>query len=165
MTRPPWPPVAIRLLILDVDGTLTDGGMYFAADGQIMKRFDVYDGLGIVGLQRAGVEVALISGDSSPIIRARAERLGIHAVMTGHEDKADVVRRLLDERGLSPDQALYMGDDVNDLPAMAEVSHSAAPANAVPQVKQAVDYVATNSGGCGAVREVCDLIAASLAEQ
>ena len=165
MTESAWPPGPIKLLILDVDGTLTDGGLYFNAEGQAMKRFDVQDGLGLVRLQEAGVEVALVSADTSPIVRVRAEKLGIRAVFAGCDDKVDVVRRLLEERGLSPDEALYMGDDVTDLAAMSEVGNSAAPASAVAEVREAVDYVATKSGGHGAVREVCDLILAQLAEE
>ena len=147
MPEPTWPPATIKLLILDVDGTMTDGAMYFSADGQVLKRFHVHDGLGIVRLQKAGVEVALISGDGSPIVRARAEMLGIRAAVIGCEDKAEVVRRLMAERELSPEQVLYMGDDVNDLCAFGEVGHTAAPANAVEEVKQAAGHITTRRGG------------------
>ena len=165
MTESAWPPKPIKLLILDVDGTLTDGGLYFSVDGQAMKRFDVQDGLGLVRLQEAGVEVALVSADTSAIVPARAEKLGIRAVFTGCGDKADVVRRLLEERDLSPAEALYRGDDVPDVAAMAEVGHPATPASAMAEVREAVDYVTTKSGGHGAVREVCDLILAQGAEE
>ena len=165
MTSTPWPPGPIKLLILDVDGTLTDGGVYFSAEGQALKRFDVHDGLGLVRLQEAGVEVALVTADSSPIAQARAAKLGIRAVFTGCRDKAEVVRRLLEERDLRPEEALYMGDDVSDLGAMAEVGNSAAPASAMVEVCEAADYVTAKSGGHGAVREVCDLILARLAQE
>ena len=150
MTDATWPPSEIKLLLLDVDGTLTDG--------QAMKRFDVQDGLGLVRLQRAGVEVVLISADRSPIIHMRAQKLGIRAVIDGCQDKSQAVRMLLEERELDPSTALYMGDDITDLGAMAEVGHSAAPASAVEAVREAADYVTASSGGHGAVREVCDLI-------
>ncbi len=165
MTSMPWPPGPIKLLILDVDGTLTDGGVYFSAEGQAMKRFNVHDGLGLVRLQDAGVEVAVVTAGNSPITQARAETLGIRAVFSRCRDKAEVVRRLLEERELSPDEVLYMGDDVSDLGAMAGVGNSAAPASAIAEVCEAADYVTTKTGGHGAVREVCDLILARLAEE
>jgi len=158
MSETRWPPHEIKLLLLDVDGTLTDGGLYFTAEGQAMKRFDVHDGLGLIRLQQAGVEVVIISADRSPIIRMRAQKLGIRAVIDGCQDKGKAVRMLLEERELDPSQALYMGDDITDLVAMAEVGHSAAPANAVEAVCEAADYVTARDGGHGAVREVCDLI-------
>ncbi len=163
MIKSAFPTRPIKLLILDVDGTLTDGGLYFAAQGLAMKRFDVHDGLGLVRLQEAGVEVALVSADASPITRARADKLGIRAVFTGCGDKADVVQRLLEERDLTAEQAVYMGDDVTDLAAMSKVGNSAAPASAMAEVCEAADYVTTKTGGHGAVREVCDLIIARLA--
>ena len=165
MSETGWPPNEIKLLLLDVDGTLTDGGLYFTGEGQAMKRFDVQDGLGLVRLQRAGVEVVLISADRSPIIHMRAQKLGIRAVIDGCQDKGQAVRMLLEERDLEPSAALYMGDDITDLEAMAEVGHSAAPASAVEAVREAADYVTDNSGGQGAVREVCDLIMNCLGKQ
>jgi len=158
MNETGWPPHEVKLLLLDVDGTLTDGGLYFTGEGQAMKRFDVHDGLGLVRLQRAGVEVIIISADRSPIIRMRAQKLGIRAVIDGCQDKGQAVRMLLEERELDPSVALYMGDDITDLAAMAEVGYSAAPANAVEAVRESADYVTGSSGGHGAVREVCDLI-------
>ncbi len=165
MSETGWPPNEIKLLMLDVDGTLTDGGLYFTGEGQAMKRFDVQDGLGLARLQRAGVEVVIISADRSPIIRARAQRLGIRAALEGCQDKGEAVRLLLEERKLKPSAALYMGDDIKDLAAMAEVGHSAAPANAVEAVREAADYVTTRGGGHGAVREVCDLIMKRIEKQ
>ena len=165
MNETGWPPNEIKLLLLDVDGTLTDGGLYFTGEGQAMKRFDVHDGLGLVRLQRAGVEVVIISADRSPIIHMRAQKLGIRAVLDGCQDKGQAVRMLLEERDLDPSAAVYMGDDVTDLEAMAEVGHSAAPASAVEAVREAADYVTTRGGGHGAVREVCDLIINRLGEQ
>ena len=162
MNQPDWPGGPIRILILDVDGTLTDGGMYYSAEGLALKRFDVKDGLGLVLLQQAGVAVALVSNDQSPITVTRARKLGIESVELGCEDKGRAVRQLLGQRGLRPEQACYMGDDVTDLPALAEVGHSAAPADAVPEVLAAVEHVTSAGGGRGAVREVSDLIRAAL---
>jgi len=165
MNETGWPPNEIKLLLLDVDGTLTDGGLYFTGEGQAMKRFDVHDGLGLVRLQRAGVEVVIISADRSPIIHMRAQKLGIRAVIDGCQDKGKAVRMLLEERELDPSVALYMGDDITDLEAMAEAGHSAAPANAAEAVQEVADYVTTRGGGHGAVREVCDLIMGCLGKR
>ena len=165
MNETGWLPNEIKLLLLDVDGTLTDGGLYLTGEGPAMKRFDVHDGLGLVRLQRAGVEVVLISADRSPITHMRAQKLGIRAVIDGCQDKSQAVRILLEERELDPSSAMYMGDDITDLEAMAEVGHSAAPGSAVAAVREAVDYVTTRGGGHGAVREVCDLIMTCLGKQ
>lgn len=158
MNQPDWPGGPLKILILDVDGTLTDGGMYYSAEGLVMKRFDVKDGLGLVFLQQAGVEVAILSADQSPITATRARKLGIERVELGCADKGGAIRRLLEERGLLPEQACYMGDDVTDLLAFGEVGHTAAPADAVVEVRDAAEYVTSALGGRGAVREVCDLI-------
>ena len=157
-----WPGQPIRVLLLDVDGTLTDGGMYFSADGLVMKRFDVKDGLGIRLLQAVGVEVALISAVDSPVTLARARHLRIEHVVMACRDKARAVREVLRQRELAPGQACYMGDDLTDLPAFAEVGHPVAPADSVPEVRAAAQYVTRAAAGHGAVREVCDLIRAAL---
>ncbi len=162
MNKPDWPSGPIMILMLDVDGTLTDGGMYYSAEGLGMKRFDVKDGLGLVRLREAGVEVAIISADESPITATRARKLGIERVELGCDDKGCTVRQILAERRMAPERACYMGDDVTDLSAFREVGHPAAPADAVPQVLAAAKYVASAPGGRGAVREVCDLILAAL---
>lgn len=160
MSTANWPPQAVKLLILDVDGTLTDGGLYYGPEGLALKRFNVRDGLGLVRLQKLGVEVVLVTADETPIVPARAARLGIRAVYMGCTDKAEVVRQVLAERELTPDQAVYMGDDITDLPAMDEVAHRVTPADAVPAVREKADYITEALAGHGAVREVCDLIAA-----
>jgi len=162
MSTSNWPPQPVKLLILDVDGTLTDGGLYYGAEGLALKRFNVRDGLGLVRLQKLGVEVVLVTADETPIVPARAARLGIRAVYMGCQDKATVVRQVLAERELTPDQAVYMGDDITDLPPMDEVAHRAAPADAVAAVQDKADYVTKALAGNGAVREVCDLIAQQL---
>ncbi len=162
MSESAWPGGPIEVFLVDVDGTLTDGGMYYSEQGLALKRFDVKDGLGLVRLREAGVEIAIISSDVSPIIAARLEKLGAARLVLGCDDKGRAVREILEERGVRPEEACYMGDDVSDLPAFREVGHTAAPADAVPQVCAAAQYVTTASGGHGAVREVCDLILAGL---
>lgn len=148
----------IRLLILDVDGTLTDGFVYYGlADGPL-KRFHIRDGQGVTNVQRVGVTVAFVTGDVAEATRLRAERLNVDELHQGIEDKGDIVRALLARYGLSPEDAAYMGDEPGDLPAMAEVGFSAAPADAVPEVVERVDWVSIFPGGRGAVRELCDAI-------
>ncbi|HEY3398525.1 MAG TPA: HAD family hydrolase [Armatimonadota bacterium] len=156
-----WPAGPIRLLLLDVDGTLTDGGMYFSAEGLALKRFDVRDGLGLVKLQAAGVPVALVSADGSPITAARGRQLGLSRVELRCADKAATVRQILADTGVPAAEACFVGDDLTDLPAFAEVGYTAAPADAVPEVRAAAQYVASRPGGHGAVREIADLIRAT----
>lgn len=160
MSKSAWPGGPIGIFLVDVDGTLTDGGMYYSAEGLALKRFDVKDGLGLVRLREAGVEIAIISSDDSPIIAARLQKLGAARLIVGCEDKKLAVLEVLEERGRGPEEACYMGDDLSDLPAFREVGHTAAPADAVPEVRRAAQYVTAAAAGHGAVREVCDLILA-----
>ena len=160
MTASRKPTARIRALFTDVDGCLTDGGMYFDASGQAMKRFDVKDGFIVGPLQASGVLWIWVTGDDSAITRARAARLGIDELRSGVDEKGQVVRELLQRNGLRPDEVVYMGDDLNDLPAFAEVGLRACPADAVAQVRQAADLVLSCPGGHGAARELADLILA-----
>ncbi|NLO74712.1 MAG: HAD hydrolase family protein [candidate division WS1 bacterium] len=153
-----FPSASIKLLMLDVDGTLSDGGMYFSADGLVMKRFDVRDGKGVLLLQESGVEVVFVTADDSPITTARARRLQVAQCEMNCMDKGETVRQILADRGLSRAEACYMGDDVNDLAAFAEVDYTVAPPEAVPEVRAAAGYITRASAGHGAVREVCDLL-------
>lgn len=147
----------IELLALDVDGVLTDGGIYIGPRGVEMKRFHVQDGAGIKMLMGVGVEVAFVTGRPSPATRSRARELGIiHIHETFH--KAKTMKELLATLKLSRDEAAFMGDDVMDIEAFKEVGLSIAPANAVDKVKKAADIVTKLSGGHGAVREIADLI-------
>lgn len=148
----------IKLMAFDVDGVLTDGTLYFTSLGDEMKAFSSLDGHGIKMLKQAGIEVAIISGRSSAALENRARNLGIARLHQGIEDKRGTMTRLLDELGLSSEQAGYMGDDVVDLPILRLCGFSATVADGHPFVKQHVDYVAQKGGGRGAVREVCDFI-------
>jgi 3-deoxy-D-manno-octulosonate 8-phosphate phosphatase (KDO 8-P phosphatase) len=151
----------IRLLILDVDGTLTDGFVYYGLAEGPLKRFHIRDGQGITNVQRVGVTVAFVTGDEAESTRLRAKRLAVEEVHEGVEDKAAAVRDLLARHGLSRDEAAYMGDEPGDLPGMAEVGFTAAPADAVDEVRQRVDWISACPGGRGAVRELCDAIIAA----
>ncbi len=154
----------IKLLVLDVDGTLTDGGLYLGPDGQEFKRFDVHDGHGIVMLQKLhDVEVMILSGRTSAAVSARAIELGIGTCLQGHWDKRSALARELEARQVPEDQVGVMGDDLSDLAMMLITGVAFAPANAVAEVKQRADYTTRATGGYGAVREVCDLIIAAKA--
>lgn len=148
----------IRLLVLDVDGTLTDGFVYYGLAEGPLKRFHIRDGQGVTNVQRAGVAVAFVTGDVAESTRLRAERLRVEELHQGVEEKGPVVRELLARYGLTRDEAAYMGDEPGDLPGMAEVGFTAAPADAVAEVLARVDWVSACPGGRGAVRELCDLL-------
>ncbi len=149
---------AVKVLFCDVDGVLTDGGLYFGPEGQLFKRFNVLDGLGLRRLASVGVKVIFISGDDTAIVPARARRLDVTEVYTCCEDKATVVRQTLERIELRAEQACFIGDDVLDVPGMREVGFPVAPPNAHPLALQAACYVTRRPGGHGAVREICDLI-------
>jgi 3-deoxy-D-manno-octulosonate 8-phosphate phosphatase (KDO 8-P phosphatase) len=147
---------AISLLVLDVDGVLTDGRLYFGARGEALKVFHVHDGLGIVQLQRAGVRVAVISGRRSPSVAARCRELGVRHVQQGVADKLAALTRLCARLRLRPSACACVGDDLPDVAVMRAVALSFAVADAHPQVRRAADLVTRRRGGHGAVREVCD---------
>ncbi len=148
----------LRLLVLDVDGVLTDGGLWTTEEGAVIKRFDVRDGLGIRLLQNAGVEVALLSGGKGGATDQRARQLGIREVLTGVKDKpaalADLQRRL----ALTPAQTAFVGDDLNDLAVRPVVGLLLAPADAVAPLRRHADWVLDRNGGGGAVRRLSEAI-------
>ena len=148
----------IKLLLLDVDGVMTDGRIIFDSNGIESKFFNVKDGHDIKLLQRSGVEVGIVSGRSSQEVANRAAELGIERVFQGALDKLSVYRQILADTGLTDDQVAFMGDDVIDIPVMRRVGFAAAPADAVEEVLPHAHFVARNRGGWGAVRELCDLI-------
>ncbi|MCS6859747.1 MAG: HAD hydrolase family protein [Abditibacteriales bacterium] len=148
----------IRLLALDVDGVLSDGRIVLSSDGRDWKSFDAQDGFGIVCAQRQGLRVALISGRTSEVVLRRAQQLKIADVMQNCDDKREGLRTLRAKYQLAAEEVAFMGDDLFDLPALQSVGVSFAPANAVAEVRERVDYVTARSGGAGAVREVIELI-------
>jgi 3-deoxy-D-manno-octulosonate 8-phosphate phosphatase (KDO 8-P phosphatase) len=145
----------VRLLLLDVDGVLTDGRLYYGEGGEVMKAFDVKDGHGIV-LLRDHVELGVISGRPG-LARRRLEELRFRHLVFGQRDKLAGYAELA-HLGFADDEVGYMGDDVNDLPLLARVGLSACPADARPEVRAAVHWVAPSPGGRGAVRELCELV-------
>ena len=148
----------IRLLAMDVDGVLTDGSLNIGAEGELFKAFNAKDGMGISLAMRNGLEIALITGRRSEIIHRRAEELVITLLYEGVKDKALQLKQIAAERGISLDEIAYMGDDLNDLPAMVQAGISFAPADAAKDVLKAVNAVASCNGGRGAVREIIELI-------
>ena len=152
---------SVQLLVMDVDGVLTDGGIYYTERGDELKRFDVRDGQGLVLLRQAGVLTAVITRRRSEVVERRAEELGIADVHQGASDKRAVLESLLARRGIAPSAAVYVGDDVGDLGAMQLVAFPVAVADAVPAVKRAAVYVTRAHPGHGAIRELCDLILAA----
>ncbi|HEY8540383.1 MAG TPA: 3-deoxy-manno-octulosonate-8-phosphatase KdsC [Steroidobacteraceae bacterium] len=148
----------IRLLVLDVDGVLTDGRLYFSARGEELKCFHVRDGAGIVHLLRAGIQVAVISGRSSKAVERRMSELGVTWVRQGVNDKLVALRELLDMLGLGPQAVAVVGDDVADLPILEIARLAVAVADAHASVKSRAHFITQLPGGQGAVREVCDLI-------
>ena len=146
---------------MDVDGVLTDGGIYYTERGDELKRFDVRDGQGLVLLRKAGVLTAVITRRRSEIVERRADELGIVEVHQGATDKRAVLETLLTRRGVSPAAAVYVGDDVGDIAAMQLVGFPVAVSDAVLAVKRAAAYVTRARPGHGAIRELCDLILAA----
>ncbi|GIX34191.1 MAG: hypothetical protein KatS3mg125_2147 [Lysobacterales bacterium] len=151
-------------MAFDVDGVLTDGRLWFGEDGRELKVFHVHDGLGLKRLKAAGVEVAVISARSSPVVAMRLAELGIVQVHQGQEDKAACFRRLLAACACPPEAAGFMGDDLPDLPALRLAGLAVAPANAVAEVIAAAHWVTHRLGGDGAVRELCEAILAARSE-
>lgn len=151
----------IGLLVLDVDGVLTDGRLRYDADGRESKEFHVRDGYGIQQLRHAGIQVAVISGRQSPAAAARLAELGIAEAHLGRNDKRAAFDQLTARLGIKPDRVASMGDDVPDLEVMEVAALGIAVADAHPVVLAAADWVTRAAGGRGAVREACDLLLAA----
>jgi len=148
----------IKLVVVDADGTLTDGGMYYTKNGEFAKKFNTRDGKGLELLRERGIKVALITSENSEITLKRMEKLNVDEVYMGVKDKLSVLSGIARRSNIGLDEILYMGDDVNDMQCLQSVGFSACPADAVYDVKLLVDYVCQKNGGEGAVREICDLI-------
>jgi 3-deoxy-D-manno-octulosonate 8-phosphate phosphatase (KDO 8-P phosphatase) len=148
----------IKLLVLDVDGVLTDGGLWFDANGQLIKRFDVRDGLGIRLLQQTGVEIAFLSGGQGGATEVRARQLGIQHCLVGIKDKPEAVLQLQQQLGIDMTETGFVGDDLNDLAVRPVVGLLMAPADACAPVRQGAHAVLRNKGGHGAIRELAETI-------
>ena len=151
----------IRMLVLDVDGVLTDGKLYFDHAGGEMKAFNTRDGMGIKILQRFGIEVAVITGRKSEAVAQRMSQLGVQHVYQGREDKLNAFLHLLEKTGLDTQQICFAGDDWIDLPVLLRVGLAVSVADAENRVKEQVHWITSRNGGDGAVREICNLILAA----
>ena len=148
----------VRLLIMDVDGVLTDGRLHFSSKGDEIKVFSSVDGLGLVAIQRFGVELAVITGRNSQVLKTRADQLGIKHVYQGEDNKVIAYQQLLNQLQLEHQQVAYIGNDWNDLGVLSLVGLAASPADAETEVLSRVHWSSTRLGGAGAVRELCQLI-------
>lgn len=149
---------ALRWILADVDGVLTDGRLHYGPDGEAWKVFHVRDGLGLKLAQRAGLKVGVLSARGGPALDARMAELGIDTVISRREDKRSAFREFLDERRLEARKVAYVGDDLVDLPILLRCGLSFAPADAAPEVRDRVDHILVAPGGWGAVREMVEWI-------
>ena len=148
----------IKLLLLDVDGVLTDGKLYYGNSGEELKAFNIQDGLGIKLLQQGGIQVGIITGRVSTLLQRRADELGINPVIQGREDKSTALRELLENQNLGLHQIAFMGDDLPDLSAINSVGLGITVANACSTLAAKADWQTLRSGGDGAVREAAEMI-------
>ena len=152
----------IKILVMDVDGTLTDGKIYMSANGELMKAFNIKDGYAIARLRDYGIEPVIITGRSSEIVKQRCAELKIKELHQGIENKSYKLREVCEKLHIELSQVAYIGDDLNDLPCMKICGYSACPSDAMKQVKDRVSYVCQEKGGDGAVREFIDHIISNL---
>ena len=148
----------VELLSLDTDGVLTDGGLYYTADGEELRKFNVKDGLGMKRVQAAGVKLCIVTASSTPAISARARVLGVDHVFLAAENKIGKIEGLCRDLGIGLDRVAHVGDDLNDLPLLEAVGCPLSVADATDSFRAAAIYVTTLGGGKGAVREICDMI-------
>lgn len=153
--------IGIKAIALDVDGVLTDGGIWWGPGGEEWKRFCFADVMGVSRARKAGILIALISGEDSPLVDRFANKMGITDVEKGCKDKASALRRFAEKTGLALSEICFMGDDINDIAAMNLAGVAAAPANAQPVARECATFIATNNGGNGAVRELVEAVLAA----
>ncbi len=148
----------LKLLALDVDGVLTDGTLYFSADGDAMKAFNSLDGHGLKMLRQAGVQIAIITGRRSKIVASRAAELGVDILLQGREDKLVALKEVCEQQTIALSEAAYMGDDLPDLSAIQAAGVGITVSNAANGLNEKADMITTAAGGQGAVREACETI-------
>ena len=149
---------AIRMLLMDVDGVLTDGGIILGSDGQEFKRFDVQDGMGITLARAGGIRVGVITGRESEAVRRRSQELHLDILIQNAKDKLETFEEIQNSYDVADEAVCYVGDDVLDIPLMHRVGFAVAVANATDEVKKVSDYVTEAAGGRGAIREIVELI-------
>lgn len=148
----------IKCIVLDVDGTLTDGGIFYDSSGQESKRFDVKDGLGIKVAMEAGFQIVILTGRKSSMVERRAKELGIKFLLDGIQDKYSILSAFAENHSISMNQICYIGDDWNDMRAMTAVGLCACPADAAPEIQQICQIISKKNGGHGAVRECLEIL-------
>lgn len=148
----------VKLLVFDVDGTITDGGIYYDNESIELKKFNVKDGFGIVALFKEGIHTAVITGRQAPLVQRRMKDLKVEHVMQGQSDKKEALTELCKSLNIGFDEVVAIGDDLNDMPMFRVAGVVVCPNDAHPFIKSKSDYITTLKGGCGAVRELCDLI-------
>lgn len=151
----------IKLLITDVDGVLTDAGFYYNSDGLYLKKFNTRDGMGVTLLRTLGLKVAITTGENSPIVASRAEKLRVTDLYLGIQEKVKALDELCEKYDLKPEEVAYIGDDLNDIEIIRKAGVGFAVGDAFPDVKEAADYITEAPGGGGALREVANLIIAA----
>jgi YrbI family 3-deoxy-D-manno-octulosonate 8-phosphate phosphatase len=147
-----------RLVITDIDGVWTDGGMYYDQTGNEWKKFNTYDSAGVLFCHKLGIPVAIITGEETEIVRRRAEKLGVEFVYQGAKNKLEVAKILIKKLDISMEEVAYIGDDLNDMELLDEVGFSASPANAPDYIKNRVNFVTKKKGGEGAFREFIEYL-------
>lgn len=149
-----------KLFITDIDGVMTDGGMYYTDRGDVMKRFSVKDGWGVIFLRQLNIPMAIMTGENSPVVAMRAKKLKIDRCYLGVKDKLALAGQLCDELGITLNEVAFIGDDINDLPLLRQVGFSGCPANTPEYIRRLVKYPGTVHGGFGAFREFVETILA-----
>lgn len=148
----------VKLLVMDIDGTLTDGAMYYSQNGEELKRFSTRDGMGITLLHKSEIKTAILTSENSQIAQKRGEKLKINKIILNSKDKSNALISLSEHFSISLAEIAYIGDDVNDLHAMKMAGVSICPSDAVEEIKKVSDYISIYAGGNGAVRELCEMI-------
>ncbi len=148
----------VKMVAMDVDGVLTDAGMYYGENGEEFKKFNTRDGMGVALVREAGLKTAILTRENTPIVTRRAAKMKIDEVHLGVLDKLSLMRGLVERHGLTLDEVAYIGDDVNDYELLCHVGLAAAPADATRLPRSVAHYITTAKGGEGAVRELCELI-------
>ncbi|MBX3460308.1 MAG: HAD-IIIA family hydrolase [Planctomycetes bacterium] len=159
VTEQEW--AGVKLFATDVDGVLTDGTVLYGEGGELAKRFFIRDGMGLRLLEAAGVKVAVITSEDSPVVASRVRRLMLSAYCPGMKRKGDALKALMQQYGATPEQTVFIGDDVNDAEALQIAGISCAPADATEFARESARFVAGKPGGLGAVREIADLVLAA----
>lgn len=148
----------IKLILLDVDGTLTDGGIYLGNSGEELKKFNVKDGYAIVNAQKLGIEFGIITGGESELLKKRVEKLKIKYLFQGISEKTLILSDIMNKTGLKSEEIAYMGDDLNDIKVIKKIGFSGTPLDGANEIKAIADFISTKNGGEGAVREFVEVI-------